>query len=324
MPRPTEADADDLWRGSRLLLAAAVIGIGALVLIAVRFERSPDPSVELNALVASFDLAAERPQRFALGLVTNDGEVLAHGDVMLSFSFLGQEGADPVPGPTATATWQPIAGTTVDEDAAHPMITDDPGVYVARDVAFDRPGFWQVELAVYVEGERLRAEAAFEVVAEHLLPAIGDEALRTVQPLATDGRDATTIDSRASETEPVPDPDLHDRTVADAIASGRPTMLVVSTPTFCSSRFCGPITEAVEALERRFGEQMAFVHLEVWQDFDAKKLNPASEEWIRPPGSEEATEPWVWVIDEEGQIVERFDNAASDVELEDAVTAVLR
>jgi hypothetical protein len=34
--------------------------------------------------------------------------------------------------------------------------------------------------------------------------------------------------------------------VADAIAAGRPVMVVGSTPVFCVSRFCGPITDAVQ------------------------------------------------------------------------------
>lgn len=324
MPRPTEKDDDDHWRGSRLLLAAMAVGAGALVLIALRFEPSRDTTAELNALVASFDLAAERPQRFAVGLVTNDEETVAHGDAAMSFSFLGAEGADPVRGPTATATWQPVAGTPDDDEQRHPSISDVAGVYVARDVDFDRAGFWRVEITVDVAGQRLRADAAFEVLAGHALPAVGDDAPRTVQPLAEGAPDASAIDSRASATDPVPDPELHDMTVADAIAAGRPTMLVVSTPTFCVSRFCAPVTEAVEALESRFGDRMSFVHLEVWRDYESKELNPSAAEWIRPPGAEEATEPWVWVIEGDGRIVGRFDNAISDRELENAVAAVLR
>lgn len=321
MPSSTEEDVDDLWRGSRLLLAAMVLGIGALVFVALRFEPSRATTVELNALVASFDLATERPQRFAVGLVTDDEETIAHGDASMTFSFLGAEGADPVSGPTARATWQPIAGTPDDDDELGPTIADVTGVYVAREVEFSRAGFWQVEVAVDVGGERLRADAAFEVLAEHALPAVGDDARRTVQPLDGDATVPGAIDSRASATEPVPDPELHDVTVASAIASGRPTMLVVSSPTFCVSRFCGPLTEAVEALERRFGDRMSFVHLEVWRDYESKELNPSAEEWIRPPSAEEATEPWVWIIDGDGRIVARFDNAVSDRELEGAVAS---
>jgi len=44
-------------------------------------------------------------------------------------------------------------------------------------------------------------------------------------------------------------------------------MVVVSTPTYCQSRFCGPITDSVSALAQRYGDRMAFVHLEVWKNF---------------------------------------------------------
>lgn len=68
--------------------------------------------------------------------------------------------------------------------------------------------------------------------------------------------------------------------LADATAAERPVMVVVSTPVFCVSRFCGPITDAVQKLARRYGDRMDFVHLEVWRDFEAQELNEAAAEWI--------------------------------------------
>lgn len=64
---------------------------------------------------------------------------------------------------------------------------------------------------------------------------------------------------------------------------------------------------------------MAFVHLEVWEDFEAKKLNGAAAQWIYPPGVEGAREPWVFTVDPQGVIVDRFDNVATDAEPEAAV-----
>jgi hypothetical protein len=101
-------------------------------------------------------------------------------------------------------------------------------------------------------------------------------------------------------------------------------MVVVSTPTYCRSRFCGPVTDSVAELARRFGDRVAFVHLEVWEDFEAQKLNEAAAAWIAPPGAEDAREPWVFIVDGHGVVVERFDNVATDAELEAAVRRLLR
>lgn len=100
-------------------------------------------------------------------------------------------------------------------------------------------------------------------------------------------------------------------------------MIVVSTPTFCVSRFCGPITDSVQELAGRHGDRMEFIHIEVWQDFAANQLNPAAAEWIAPTPETQGGEPWVFVVDEDGIIVQRFDNVASEAELEAAVETLL-
>lgn len=322
MRRTADRSEDDVWHGSRLILALVVVGGGVAILILLRFGSSSVSSPGLNALVASFDVAAETPQRFVVGLVTDDQEVVAHGRARLRFSYLGDRGEEPIPVPGVWATWQPVPGTA--EDAENkPSISDVNGVYVVRDVNFDRPGFWQVDVEIEVDGEQLTADAAFEVLPEHRYLAPGDRAPRTVQNLATGADNPRAVDSRAGDGAPFPDLALHGVTIAGAIASGRPTMVVVSTPIYCVSRFCGPITEAVEELAVKFGDRMHFVHLEVWRDFDARELNPAAAEWIKPVGAEDATEPWVWVLDGRGTVVERFDNIASEQELSDAVRSVL-
>ncbi len=59
-------------------------------------------------------------------------------------------------------------------------------------------------------------------------------------------------------------------TVAASIASGKPTLLVVSTPTYCVSRFCGPITDMVQGLSKDYADRANFVHIEVWRNFESQ------------------------------------------------------
>jgi hypothetical protein len=79
-------------------------------------------------------------------------------------------------------------------------------------------------------------------------------------------------------------------------------MVVISTPTFCVSRFCGPITDSVLDLAKEYGDDIDFVNLEVWQDFEANLLNPAAAVWIAPTPETDGGEPWVFVVDSEGVI----------------------
>lgn len=286
----------------------------------------------LVAAVASYDIVVSRPGRFIVGIYTADQtRLLAYGEVSFTFTYLGDGGdTDGETGPSigpVDAAFLPIPGQDVDLDTPGPRMvagSEATGVYGAQAVEFDRAGFWEVAIEAVVDGRTQQTMGAFEVLARSDVPAVGDPAPRTRQALAGDpGVHPKAVDSRAGEDRPIPDPELHDVTIDDAIAAGRPVMVVVSTPTFCVSRFCGPITDSVQELALRFGDRMDFIHLEVWQDFTANTLNPAAAEWIAPTPETDGGEPWVFVIDANGVIIQRFDNVATDTDLLAAVEALV-
>jgi hypothetical protein len=321
---------------------ATLAAFGGLVVLAAACGSShrdgadsPTPrgdDADVVAQVASYDLVAGRQGRFMVGLLSADKtKVVSFGTVTFDFSYLGTRERPlerPETGTSATGTFLPIPGQRIATTASGPRYVEGSegiGVYVARDVAFDRPGLWQVRASAHLDGQRRSATAAFEVLADSPIPAVGDAAPRTDNPLAaTPGVEAKAIDSRAGPAEPSPDLELHSTTVAAAIAARRPVTVVISTPTYCQSRFCGPITDAVSALAKRHGPDMDFVHLEVWGDFEKGQLNEAAKEWIFPPGTEDAREPWVFVVNRDGVITHRFDNVASEAELEEAIGEVLQ
>jgi len=293
---------------------------------------SGDDNPELVAQVASYDVVAGRAGRFIVGLLAGDGSrLVAFGSVDLTFTYLGERGSSKPAGASTepvAARFLPIPGQQIDPSSPGPRFvrgSEGIGVYGAPDVTFDRQGFWQVAATATIDGKARRAEAAFEVLDESNLPAVGDPAPRTIQPLAGAADvEPRAIDSRAGADNPIPDPELHATTIAAAIDAGKPVMVVVSTPTYCQSRFCGPITDSVSALAKLNGDRMAFVHLEVWKDFEKNELNKAAAEWIFPSGAEDAREPWVFVVGRDGRITHRFDNVATDDELAQAVAEVTR
>lgn len=312
--------------------------LGALLVVAViaaacggdgSDSAGPDDPNGLNALVASYDLSVERPGRFLVGLVTNEQRLVSFGQAELSFSFLGRDRdeGDPQPGPKARARWQPIPGQNLGTPPEQPRVVDGSegtGIYAAPEVAFDRAGFWQVDVSVDTADGARTAQALFQVAEKSLVVGAGDPAPRTVNALpGAAGVSPKAIDSRAGTDGAVPDPELHAITVADALATGKPTMVVVATPVYCVSRFCGPITDAVQKLAQQYGDRMNFVHLEVWKDFETTTLNDSAAEWIFPEGADEGTEPWVWVIGGDGVIRQRFDNVASEDDLAAAVATAL-
>lgn len=270
---------------------------------------------EIVAAPANFDLAVGEGQRFIVGLFTSERNLVVGGEVSLDFYFLGDEvGAtseDPVA--STTGTFLAVPGDEPDAGVTSPTVVPPgqaSGVYEAV-VDFDRPGFWGVAVEAEVDGRTVSTTTPFEVAAAHQVPDIGDPAPPVENALVGSDADPASIDSRArGDDAQVPDPGLHATTVAESLESGRPVVVVVSTPTYCVSQFCGPITETIEGLAGEYGDRADFVHLEVWQDFDDSELNAAAAEWIQTEDG--GGEPWVFAVGADGVIVDRWDNVLDE------------
>jgi hypothetical protein len=280
-------------------------------------DGGPDPSPTgptggmLGAGMASSDLYVGAPQRVAIGMQAGDGRLVTFGSVDISFSYLGtaEEPVDPEPGPRAVAVYLPTPGTA--DTPSGPTLSlpsDARGVYQAEDVTFDRAGFWQADLTADVEGLGVqRASTTFEVLEDPAYPVPGEPAIAT-QNLTLDSKDAPleAIDSRAASEGEVPDPELHEWTIARALREGRPALVVFSTPVYCISQFCGPVTEVVQDLAGRYEDRAVFIHVEIWRDFNAEPpvMNKGAADWLLTPDG--FTEPWLFLIGADGTIQDRW------------------
>ncbi len=286
----------------------------------------------LVAQVASFDLAVGPPSRILVGLQTADLRLVVYGTVELRFAYLGTRDAPvqtPVSGPPVTATYLPVPGTDGSPDGvSEPQLVTGSqarGVYAAP-VGFDRAGFWQAEVTAPIGGVSRSATAAFAVLERHLVPAPGDLAPRSENLTMDAPADVprAAIDSRAGSdgTSPIPDPELHATTVAAALDSGRPVVVTVSTPVYCTSRFCGPVTDMVQELSHVYGDRAAYIHIEVFRDFQNTVINRAAADWVLPDPAAGLNEPWVFVVGSDGRVMARFDNVATRAELEPVLQAL--
>ena len=278
---------------------------------------------QLNVATASFDLAVGDDRRFLAGLFDSNRNVVLGGEVEMQFLHLGDvdDAATPEPVATTTGTFLPVPGKEPAQPLQEPTVVapaDASGVYETT-VDLDRPGVWEVRVSLQLDdGQQLEGTSTFVVAEKPLVPAVGDPA-PAVDNFTVDSEGPTVaIDSRAQgEGGEVPDPQLHDTTVVAALGEGRPMVVVVSTPTYCVSQFCGPITETVEELAERYGDVAEFGHLEVWRDFDAGELNDAAAAWIQT--EQGGNEPWVFLVGADGTIQARWDNVLDEAELVEAL-----
>ena len=187
---------------------------------------------------------------------------------------------------------------------------DATHIYVAT-LRLPRAGtYW---LMAEPEGgpEKVQALGNVVVAKEDPPPDVGDPAIASETPtLASTGGDTSTLTTRTP-----PDEDLLRYSIADSLKAKVPFVVTFATPKFCESRMCGPVVDVVEEVARHFdGENVRFIHVEVYEDNDpAKGFNRWMQEWTLP------TEPWTFLVGADGRIAARFEGTVSVHELEQAV-----
>lgn len=246
-------------------------------------------------LVVSSDLAVGR-ERVLVSAVDRENRPLAD-DRPLRLAFFAPD------------------GSPREEEAEARFIWAVPGVrgMWAAETVFDAPGAWSFE--VRTPGGAVEGAAPFNVAAAPLTAGVGEKAPASRSKTLADGP----MDSITSD--PDPDPRLYETTAADAVGSGRPSVIVFASPSFCVSRTCGPALDTAKALIDRYPD-VNWVHVEVYDNLDAPDFEslvpvPAAEEWGLP------SEPWVFVVDEDGVVTHRFEGTVGRFELEDALAQVM-
>jgi hypothetical protein len=141
------------------------------------------------------------------------------------------------------------------------------------------------------------------------IPDVGEPAPEMHTPtLAEVGGDVESIDTRQ------PPSSMHGDDLADVLGE-KPVVLLFATPALCLSRVCGPVVDVAEQVKSQYGDQASFIHQEIYID------NELSPENLRPQVKEYGlpTEPWLFVIDENGEVATRIEGAFSVDELEGAL-----
>lgn len=305
-------------RRASALLVAALLGLAACSDGDADGEEPDDQSLaaetDLNVATAGFDLHVGEDRRLLAGVTTQEAALVAFGEVDLALGPVDDPSEEVAVTQETRASFLPVPGDEPEGDGSEPTVLVDQGgagVYEAF-VDLDQPGTWAMRItAELADGTTRRGTTYFEVTEEPQVPAVGEEAPRsrnlTVDDI--DGEDvrAVMVDSRAQDPgDEVPDPSLHDSTIAESLEEGRPVVALFSTPVYCRSRFCGPITETVAELAEEYDDRADFVHVEVWRDFEDQELNDAAGEWIQTPQG--GSEPWTFLVDEQGTVAARWDN----------------
>ena len=171
-------------------------------------------------------------------------------------------------------------------------------VYAAQ-VPFDKPGKYAVMAVTIVDGKPVAAPGQLQVItsAQDGIPEVGDPAPKVeTDTVASAGGDVEAIDTRR------PTSDMHGN-FADALGK-KPVALLFATPQLCQSRVCGPVVDVGLQLRSRYGDQVDFIHQEVYTDNDPQKgLRTPLQEFNLP------TEPWLFIVGKDGKVTARLEGS---------------
>ncbi len=303
-----------------LLIAAMVVGVMALVACG---GSAPEPPPAEPSAVPVIRVPTAAP---------DDGEIQSHlatkvlevGTQRVAFLLNTQKAL-------VKAPQVRILVAPTDESGPATEITADynawpygvRGSYVAP-VYFPSAGDYR--LTVMPVGGEVSGEAVINVsvAADSPIPSIGEAAPASETKTLDDPAEITDL-----TTAYEPDDELYRISVAEAVESGKPSVVVFATPAFCTSPTCGPQVDTVSELRVEHPEAANYIHVELYDnpeeiqgDLSQARLVPAADEWgfTQIPGW--TNESWVFVLDGDGIVRQRFEGFATLAELEAALAEV--
>ena len=117
--------------------------------------------------------------------------------------------------------------------------------------------------------------------------------------------------------------------MAQAVTSGRPSLIFFATPAFCQSGFCGPTMELVKSVAREYAGRVGIVNVEPYELHDTVDgLRPLldADGHLQPvPAAEYGipVEPYLFVVDAAGNVFAKFEGIVGSDELRAALEDVL-
>lgn len=208
-----------------------------------------------------------------------------------------------------------------------------PAFLFVAHTTFNQPGDWGALITVKRQGqEAYQTKLNFQVQATSDIPKPGDPAPASHQMTK---QDDPTLDNICSAQ---PHDDMHDMAIADALKSGKPTLILFAAPGFCPSFTCGPDLEVVQTIEDKYRGKANFIHVETPNTIqDHTHTLPVDPHHREQPGhfgvlepqiqtTDEwglKSEPWIFIIDKSGKVADRFEGGLTIDEVEPALAKVM-
>ncbi len=227
------------------------------------------------------------------------GTVLVPGELRLPISLATQKGVltdsdTALPNTLTGRLVNSDTGDVVDATLSAPKHGNGiPQPYWPFVVTVAEPGLY----SLIVDGGP-DTGAALQVVERTsvAIPLVGDSLPPFDTPTTRDTRGVNPICTRAEGLCP-----FHDLTLSDALASGKKVVYLIGTPAYCQTGTCAPALDALIELSQSTGDDVVFVHADVYSDDKAEIVAPAVKAYNL------TFEPALFITDATGTLRQRLD-----------------
>ena len=274
-------------------------------------EKAKPAATELSLVLATSDMAIGK-QRLTYVLLEDDVPVT---DKTTFVRFFKNADTSPRTVGQATIPWVAIGAKEDKHESGGHDETELTGVYYVN-AEFDQPGIWGIGVTIGDKlDEKTEVRIQFTVKPKNEALAVGERAIPVNNPLANEKP------LKQIHTGSDVDPQFHTTSIASAISSGKPSVIAFATPSFCRTRTCGPALQVAIKAHQKFGSRVNFVHVEPYElDADGNMTKDSQgNQFLMVEGGKAwrlPTEPWVFVVDQSGAVIARFEGPYTLEELE--------
>lgn len=268
-------------------------------------QREVNAQQDANLLPAANDFVAGRDNRLPFGLFSADRKPVWGPTVM----YFATSSDAPAQGPfKAEAHTFDVPAKFQSETSKADINSIGNGFYsttLPAEKGVKKLGV----LTLTKQGDRFEA-AAIPITLALRDPAVapGEKAPAIKTPTGSTPEELEAIDTRE------PHDDMHSISLDDALKQHKPIVLVFSTPKLCASRVCAPVTDIAETVHHEVGDDVIFIHNEIYNDND---LNKGFRKQVREFGL--TSEPFTFVIGPDGKVVEQLQGPYDQAELRAAI-----
>lgn len=271
-------------------------------------------TLDLVLMFSPSVVSAGIPQRMPFGLVRDGVFVLGPGGDDVEVQLFNDS--------TGTLVFEGFASGRVVAHAHSEDVSPDHSHaevirYFAPTLTIPDPGRFRF---VVKSGEQVAAVGVNALDQSQVqVPGIGQPMISIDTPTFDDPGAVDPICTRSPVCE------FHTHTPTQMLAEGKPFVLLIATPSFCQTEFCGPVLDVLIDVQPDYGD-ITMIHAEVYENPTEVGGNLGDPN-LRPAPVLEAMrmdyEPSLFVVGSDGLVLHRLDNVYDETELRAALEDAL-